>query len=84
MSLTADDIRAVRAHPLCNFEDKDKMDAHIGWLICAYDAIIEHRGEVSKRKLRAEKDGPDKFEIGDKFTTSFTNWSYQVVGKVKP
>ncbi len=41
--LTGDDIDAVRRDPLCAVEDKDEFNKRIGWLICAYDAIVAVR-----------------------------------------
>jgi len=36
-------IQAVRDDPLTACEDKDEMNTRIGWLVCAYDAMIEAR-----------------------------------------
>lgn len=41
--LTAELIRAVRNNPLCECETKDEMHIRIGWLICAYDAMVAER-----------------------------------------
>lgn len=41
--LTAELIDAVRKDPLCVVDDKDEMNKRIGWLMCAWDAIIERR-----------------------------------------
>ena len=41
--LNAELLRAVRTDPLCECEDKDEMNKRIGWLICAYDAMVDHR-----------------------------------------
>jgi len=40
--LTADLLRVIRDHDLTRLDDPDKMDARIGWLICAYDILVEH------------------------------------------
>lgn len=36
-------IQAVKADPLCSCEDKDEMNMRIGWLVCAYDAMVKAR-----------------------------------------
>lgn len=41
--LSADDLDAVRNDPLCAVGDKDEMNKRIGWLICAYDAMVARR-----------------------------------------
>lgn len=38
-------IQAVKADPLCNYADKDEMNTRIGWLVCAYDAMVKARTE---------------------------------------
>ena len=38
---TAQMLRAVRSNPLTECEDKDQMNVRIGWLICAYEVMIE-------------------------------------------
>lgn len=41
--LTAGDLDAVKNDPLSAVSDIDEMHKRIGWLICAYDAIVESR-----------------------------------------
>jgi hypothetical protein len=41
--LTGEMLRAVREHPLTKVEDRDEMNLRIGWLICAWDVLAEHR-----------------------------------------
>lgn len=41
VELTGDLIRAVRQHPDTRVEDKDEENVRIGWLICAWDVLIE-------------------------------------------
>ena len=36
-------IRAVRDNPLTKVEDRDEWHARLGWLICAWDVLIEAR-----------------------------------------
>lgn len=43
LHLTHDLIRAVRDNDLTKCDDKDEMNTRIGWLICAYDAMVEAR-----------------------------------------
>jgi hypothetical protein len=42
---------AVRTHETTKTEDRDEMDRRIGWLLCAWDIMLQHRkfesGEVS-------------------------------------
>lgn len=45
--LTADDLDAVKRDPLCEIEDKDELYKRIGWLICAYDAIVAARAKTA-------------------------------------
>lgn len=40
LHLTHDMIQAVRENDLTRCDDKDEMNKRIGWLICAYDAIV--------------------------------------------
>lgn len=40
--LPAEVLRAIRRHDLTAIEDKDAMDTRIGWLLCAWDVIVEH------------------------------------------
>jgi hypothetical protein len=46
--LTAEDLDVVRADPLCILDDQDEMNSRIGWLICAYDAIVSARIDDSQ------------------------------------
>lgn len=41
--LGAVDLAAVRRNPLCATADPDELHTRIGWLICAYDAIVAAR-----------------------------------------
>jgi len=43
LHLTKEMMDAVKDHPFTSFEDKEKWHEHLGWLICAYDIIIEQR-----------------------------------------
>lgn len=43
LHITHDLIQAVRNNELTMCDDKDEMNTRIGWLICAYDAMIEYR-----------------------------------------
>lgn len=43
LELTADMLRDVRRDETTSTTDKDEMDRRIGWLICAWDVIKEHR-----------------------------------------
>ncbi len=36
-------IRAVRDHPTTKTEDWETWHAKLGWLICAYDVLLEAR-----------------------------------------
>lgn len=38
--ITAELLHVVRHDPLCAHPDKDEMDKRIGWLVCAYDAMV--------------------------------------------
>lgn len=43
LTLTPEMIRAVRDNPLTKVEDRDEWHTRLGWLICAYDVLIEAR-----------------------------------------
>lgn len=43
IELPAEVLRAIRNHPLTSCEDRDEMNTRIGWLLCAWDVIKEHR-----------------------------------------
>lgn len=45
LDLQAWAIQAVRRHPLTSHEDPDEMHRRIGWLICAWDVIVEAAGK---------------------------------------
>lgn len=47
LRLSANELDAVRRDPLCSFCDMDEMNKRIGWLICAYDAIVKQRISVT-------------------------------------
>lgn len=54
LELTAEMLRAVRTHPTTSTEDKEEEHRRIGWLLCAWDVILEHR----LRQDVAQHDGP--------------------------
>ena len=41
LHLTGDMLRAVRQHPTTSCEDKDTENTRIGWLLCAWDVLVE-------------------------------------------
>lgn len=43
MALTPEMIRAVRDHETTKAEDRDEGHRRLGWLMCAYDVILEER-----------------------------------------
>lgn len=43
LALTPEMLRAVRQHPLTATDDKDEEHRRIGWLLCAWDVLVEHR-----------------------------------------
>ena len=43
LALTPEMIRAVRDHPTTCSENWEEWRARLGWLICAWDVLIEHR-----------------------------------------
>ncbi len=42
-TLTPEMLRAVRQNPTTSTEDKDEENRRIGWLLCAWDVLVEHR-----------------------------------------
>lgn len=43
LQLTADMLRAVRQHPTTSTDDKEEEHRRIGWLLCAWDVLVEQR-----------------------------------------
>jgi hypothetical protein len=43
MVLTADMLRSVRDHDTTKTEDRDEWHRRLGWLLCAWDVLLEHR-----------------------------------------
>lgn len=43
LHLTHQQIHAVRQNELTRCDDADEMNKRIGWLICAYDVIVDSR-----------------------------------------
>lgn len=39
--LSRDMLRAVREHPLTESADRDKAMRDMGWLVCAWDVLLE-------------------------------------------
>lgn len=45
LHITHEMLLAVKSDPLTKYEDKDKMNHLIGWLVCAYDVMVKTRLE---------------------------------------
>lgn len=43
LHLTHELIQSVRKNELTKCDDQDEMNRRIGWLICAYDVMVEAR-----------------------------------------
>lgn len=43
LHLTNELMKAVRENDLTRCDDKDEMNTRIGWLMCAYDVMVEKR-----------------------------------------
>jgi hypothetical protein len=43
LQLTREMIQAVRDNPTTKVEDLDEWYTRLGWLICAWDVLVEHR-----------------------------------------
>lgn len=43
LALTPEMIRAVRDHDTTATEDREEWHRRLGWLICAWDVLVEHR-----------------------------------------
>ena len=43
LQLTREMIQAVRENPTTKVEDAEEWYARLGWLICAWDVLVEHR-----------------------------------------
>lgn len=43
LALTLEMIRAVRDHDTTSTDDRDEWHRRLGWLICAWDVVIEQR-----------------------------------------
>ena len=43
MALTPEMLRAVKEHDTTKTEDRDEWHRRLGWLLCAWDVLLEHR-----------------------------------------
>ena len=43
LELTAHMLREVRHDPNTSTDDRDEMNRRIGWLICAWDVLVQAR-----------------------------------------
>ena len=43
MTLTPEMLRAVKEHDTTKTEDSDEWHRRLGWLLCAWDVLLEHR-----------------------------------------
>lgn len=43
MELTADMLRAVKNHETTKTEDRDEWHRRLGWLLCAWDVLVQAR-----------------------------------------
>lgn len=43
LALTPEMMRAVRDHDTTSTEDRDEWHRRLGWLICAWDVLLEQR-----------------------------------------
>ena len=50
-------LKAIREHPTTSHEDRDEMNQRIGWLLCAWDVIVETHGTTPAAPL-AHKEAP--------------------------
>jgi hypothetical protein len=54
LALTPEMLRAVKEHPTTKTEDRDEWHRRLGWLMCAWDVLVEHRltprGDESQRE----------------------------------
>ena len=46
LSLTPEMLRAVRDHPTTKAEDWETWHRHAGWLLCAWDVLVDARPVV--------------------------------------
>lgn len=53
LALTPEMLRAVKEHPTTKTDDRDEWHRRLGWLMCAWDVLVEHRlaprGDESER-----------------------------------
>jgi hypothetical protein len=54
LELTADMLRAVRRHPTTSTEDKDDENRRIGWLLCSWDVLLQHKRDPLSRPPNLE------------------------------
>lgn len=45
ITLTPEMIRVIRNHPTTSIDDKEEWYTRLGWLLCAYDVLVELRLE---------------------------------------
>jgi hypothetical protein len=43
LALTPEMLRAVRDHETTRTEDRDEWHRRLGWLLCAWDVLLEQR-----------------------------------------
>jgi hypothetical protein len=55
LHLTSELMKAVRENELTRCDDKDEMNTRIGWLMCAYDVMVETRCASSNVELRGDQ-----------------------------
>ena len=53
--LTSEMIRAVRDDPTTIIADRDAWHARVGWLLCAWDVLVQHRRPPRKIPLGLAK-----------------------------
>lgn len=65
LALTADMLRAVRLHPTTSTQDKDEEHRRMGWLLCAWDVLVEHRFAPQDDRLQRCAACGEVFDLDD-------------------
>lgn len=53
LALSQEMLRAVKEHDTTKTEDRDEWHRRLGWLLCAWDVLVEHRRQPPEDEVSA-------------------------------